>query len=182
MSGRSLCMSWLHFKKFFFTTELTRTAMVLLCFFRLTSALSIGRHLIQVTRSMIENVSTSLSELCYISTVLQGQQLVLSMHLALCRFLVGALGECWVQDFRQLAAVMQDRTSKAHVQVRTDQSPISEQSNHCASSDSKRASPDSLFLCVFYGNMIQFQALPGCPGRTDTLNPTILHNKCTFIR
>ena len=92
MSGRSLCMSWLHFKKFFFTTELTRTAMVLLCFFRLTSALSIGRHLIQVTRSMIENVSTSLSELCYISTVLQGQQLVLSMHLALCRFLVGAFG------------------------------------------------------------------------------------------
>jgi hypothetical protein len=69
----------------------------------LTSALSIGKHQIQVTSCMIENVSTSLSELCYISNCswyvihLQGQQLVLSMHLAPCRLLVG---ECLVQDFR----------------------------------------------------------------------------------
>ena len=103
MTGRSLGKSWLHFQRFFFTTELTRTAMVLLCFYRLTSALSIGRHQIQVTSCMIENVSTSLSELCYISNCswlvirLQGQQLVLSMHLTPCRLLAG---ECWVQDFR----------------------------------------------------------------------------------
>ena len=102
MSGRSLCKSWLHFQKFFFTTETYENSNGTSLFLQVDFSSYIGRHQIQVTSCMIENVSTSLSELCYISN---GSQ-----------YLIHVQG----QQFQVACCSAARQNNKAHVHVRTD--------------------------------------------------------------